>query len=92
MVGELNGNDAAIFLTPLDSFDFKVVFGIITYKNGGGRSDNLPLFSKVSLMRNMQQLDVRRIPSVLVSISDHSPKNTRKSSWRLLHSTMGRPR
>lgn len=71
---KLNGNDPEIFLAPLDSFDFKVVFGIITHKNINDRSDNLPLFSKISLMRNMQQLDVRKIPSVLMFIEDQSPK------------------
>ncbi|ASY61145.1 DUF6119 family protein [Sinorhizobium sp. CCBAU 05631] len=72
--GNLNGNDPVGFLAPLDSFDFKVVFGIITHKNNESRSDNLPLFSKISLMRSMQQLDVRKIPSVLVFIEDQSPK------------------
>jgi uncharacterized protein (TIGR04141 family) len=74
VTGKLNGNDPAAFLAPLDSFDFKVVFGIITHKNKDNRSDNLPLFSKISLMRNMQQLDVRKIPSVLMFIEDQSPK------------------
>lgn len=74
VTGKLNGNDPAIFLAPLDAFDFKVVFGIITHKNKDDRSDNLPLFSKISLMRNMQQLDVRKIPSVLMFIEDQSPK------------------
>ncbi|WP_373415098.1 DUF6119 family protein [Ensifer aridi] len=72
--GNLNGNDPVGFLAPLDSFDFKVIFGIITHKNNQGRSDNLPLFSKISLMRSIQQLDVRKIPSVLVFIEDQSPK------------------
>lgn len=74
VTGKLNGNDSAIFLAPLDSFDFKVIFGIITHKSKEDRSDNLPLFSKISLMRNMQQLDVRKIPSALMFIEDQSPK------------------
>jgi uncharacterized protein (TIGR04141 family) len=71
---KLNGNDPAVLLTPLDTFDFKVVFGIITHKNKDAKSDNLPLFSKISLMRNMQQLDVRKIPTALMFIDDQSPK------------------
>lgn len=71
---KLNGNDPAILVTPLDTFDFKVVFGIITHKNKDDKSDNLPLFSKISLMRNMQQLDVRKIPTALMFIDDQSPK------------------
>ncbi|MBB3967376.1 hypothetical protein GGQ67_005076 [Rhizobium metallidurans] len=72
--GKLNGNDPASHVAPLNSFDFKVIFGIITHKNKDDRSDNLPLFSKISLMRNMQQLDVRKIPSALMFIDDQSPK------------------
>ncbi|MHC5308013.1 DUF6119 family protein [Bartonella sp. LJL80] len=74
VTSKLNGNDPKIFLAPLESFDFKVVFGIITHRNKDDKSDNLPLFSKISLMRNMQQLDVRKIPSSLVFIEDQSPK------------------
>lgn len=71
---KLNGNDPAVLLAPLDTLDFKVVFGIITHKNKDDKSDNLPLFSKISLMRNMQQLDVRKIPTALMFIDDQSPK------------------
>ena len=71
---KLNGNDLGAFLSPLDSFDFKVTFGIVTHKDKDGKSDNLPLFSKISLMRNMQQLDVRKIPCALLFIDDQSPK------------------
>jgi len=74
VIANLNGNDADSFIAPIDAFDFKVVFGIITHKNSTERSRNLPLFSKISLMRNMQQLDVRRIPCALIFIEDQSPK------------------
>jgi uncharacterized protein (TIGR04141 family) len=74
VTGRLNGNDPHSFLSPLDSFDFRVVFGIVTHKNKDGKSGNLPLFSKISLMRNMQQLDVRKIPCALMFIDDQSPK------------------
>lgn len=74
VAGRLNGNDPDAFLLPLDSFDFKVIFGIITHKDRDRKSDNLPLFSKISLMRNMQHLDVRKIPCTLMFIDDQSPK------------------
>ena len=69
----LNGNDVAIYLSPFDEYDFKVVFGIITHKDPLGLSGNLPLFSKISLMRNMQRLDLMRIPCSLTYITDASP-------------------
>jgi uncharacterized protein (TIGR04141 family) len=70
----LNGNDPDIYLAPFEKFDFKVIFGIITHKNKADKSGNLPLFSKISLMRNMQQLDVRKVPVALTFIKDQSPK------------------
>jgi uncharacterized protein (TIGR04141 family) len=39
------------FLRPLDTEHFRVVFGIITHKDQTKKSENLPLFSRVSLMR-----------------------------------------
>ena len=71
---KLNGNDPVNYLAPLDSFYFRVVFGVITHKDKNQKSDNLPLFSKISLMRNMQQLDVRKVSSALTFIEDQSPK------------------
>lgn len=70
----IGNNDLNTYLTPIDDFDFKVVFGIITHKNPDSRSDNLPLFSKISLMRNMQHLDLMKIPSALTFIPDASPQ------------------
>ena len=71
---KLNGNDREVYLAPIDAFDFKVVFGIITHKNVANKSRNLPLFSKISLMRNMQQLDLMKVPSVLTYVEDRSAK------------------
>lgn len=70
----LGTNDQNTYLSPFNQFDFKVVFGIITHKNSALQSDNLPLFSKISLMRNMQRLDLMRVPSALTFIVDASPE------------------
>lgn len=69
---KLGGADPANFLVPLEHSDYKIVFGIITHKNMALASANLPLFSKLSLMRNMQRLDFARIPCALTFIPDHS--------------------
>lgn len=74
IVERLNGNDMNSYLSPIDSSEFKVVFGIITHKDSSLKSQNLPLFSKISLMRNMQRLDLYKIPSALAYIEDKSPK------------------
>jgi len=73
VVDRLGGNDQATYLAPFEHFDFRVVFGIISHKDPAGLSDNLPLFSKISLMRNMQRLDVMRVPCALAFIPDESP-------------------
>jgi uncharacterized protein (TIGR04141 family) len=70
----LNGNDPQAYLAPLESFDFKVVFCVITHKEVSKKSGNLPLFSKISLMRSMQQLDLMKVPSSLMFVEDKSPK------------------
>ncbi|MGZ9724028.1 DUF6119 family protein [Rhizobium miluonense] len=72
VVGKLGEADPTDFLAPFQSSDYKIVFGIITHKDWEGASSNLPLFSKLSLMRNMQRLDFARIPSSLTFIPDHS--------------------
>lgn len=73
IIERIGGNDQAAYLAPFEKFDFKVVFGIISHKDSGRQSDNLPLFSKISLMRNMQRLDMMRIPCALTFIPDESP-------------------
>lgn len=73
VVDRLGGNDQATYLAPFENFDFRVVFGIISHKDPAGLSDNIPLFSKISLMRNMQRLDVMRVPCALAFIPDESP-------------------
>lgn len=72
----LNGNNEPNFLSPIDNREFKVVFGIITHKDRGERSNNLPLFSKISLMRNMQRLELMKVPVALTFIEDRSPKKS----------------
>lgn len=73
IVDKRGTNDQNIYLSPLDQFDFKVVFSIITHKNPALQSSNLPLFTRISLMRNMQRLDLMRVPSALTFIMDASP-------------------
>lgn len=74
VVEKLGNNDETEYLAPIKSHDFKVIFGIVTHKDRAQKSDNLPLFSKISLMRNMQRLDLFKVPSALTFIDDQSPK------------------
>lgn len=72
ITARLNGNDPNEYLGPFEHSDFKVIFGIITHKQAALLSDALPLFSKISLMRNMQRLDLMRVPTALTYIADQS--------------------
>lgn len=73
IIEKIGNNDESRYLSPFDKFDFKVVFGIITHKEPSLKSENLPLFSKISLMRCMQRLALMKIPSALTFIGDDSP-------------------
>ncbi len=41
------------FKTPLSGQKYSVIFGIVTHKDKTRKSLNLPLFSRISLMRNI---------------------------------------
>lgn len=68
----LGANDETRYHAPIDASEFKVTFGVITRRDKNQLSRNLPLFSKISLMRNMQKLDLYRIPTALTFIQDNS--------------------
>jgi uncharacterized protein (TIGR04141 family) len=69
----LHGNDEARYLAPLNADNYKVIFAIITHKDKDARSDNLPLFSKISLRRHMQRFDLMKAQSALTFVEDQSP-------------------
>ncbi|MGX4768763.1 DUF6119 family protein [Bradyrhizobium guangdongense] len=48
-------------LAPLKAAKFSVRFVIVTHKDEARKSENLPLFSRISLMRNMKALQIRGI-------------------------------
>lgn len=49
---------------------YRVVFGIVTRKDPAGRSLNLPLFSRISLMRGMKALQLMDVPGRVMFIAD----------------------
>lgn len=69
---------AASFLAPLKDNKLKVVFGIITHKDKAPKSANLPLFSRISLMRCMRDLRIMGIEAEFSFIKDSSPKKPSK--------------
>jgi uncharacterized protein (TIGR04141 family) len=67
-------NDLETYHSPFGSRDFKVIFSIITHKDPAMKSGNLPLFSRISLMRVMQRCELMRIQTALQFVPDESPK------------------
>ena len=72
----------AEFVAPLQNNQIKVAFGIITHKDEAKKSRNLPLFSRISLMRCMKDLKVMGIEAEFSFIADGSPKNEGKKKKR----------
>lgn len=69
-------------VAPLNNDKFRVVFGIVTHKNKDRKSDNLPLFSRISLMRCMKEFKRMGIAAEYCFIPDLSPKNDGKPRKR----------
>lgn len=49
---------------------YRIVFGIVTRKDPAGRSLNLPLFSRISLMRGMKALQLMDVRGNVMFIAD----------------------
>jgi uncharacterized protein (TIGR04141 family) len=61
-------------VAPLDAERHRVDFVIITHKAGANKSRNLPLFSRISLSRNLKALQVRGVKGHYGFVEDKSPK------------------
>ncbi len=70
--GRLNGSHESDYIAPIDSENIEVVFGIVTSKDASRMSDNLPLFSRISLMRVFKELQLMKINTAVEFIPDTS--------------------
>jgi uncharacterized protein (TIGR04141 family) len=80
--GMVTAARAAEFLAPLKADLLKVVFGIVTHKDKAQKSLNLPLFSRISLMRCMKDLKIMGIEAEFAFIDDQSAKTDGKKKKR----------
>jgi uncharacterized protein (TIGR04141 family) len=69
-------------LEPLDEQKFRVAFGIVTHKDKEQKSDNFPLFSRISLMRNMKALQLMGVGGSYGFIEDQTPRKQGKKKAR----------
>jgi len=68
----LTGGDPDALLALVRDRKYRVVFGIVTRKDPAGKSLNLPLFSRISLMRGMKALRLMDVPGSVIFIADQA--------------------
>ncbi|WP_457811890.1 DUF6119 family protein [Sinorhizobium meliloti] len=66
----MDGGDPDALVTLVKDRKYRIVFGIVTRKAPAGRSLNLPLFSRISLMRSMKALQLMDVPGRVMFIAD----------------------
>jgi uncharacterized protein (TIGR04141 family) len=64
----------AIFKAPLEQGRYQVSYAIITHKPKNQKSKNLPLFSRISLMRVMKGFEIMGINASYGFVMDKTPK------------------
>ncbi|MEF2553352.1 DUF6119 family protein [Aurantimonas sp. A2-1-M11] len=66
----MGGGDPDALVALVRDRQYRIVFGIVTRKDPAGRSLNLPLFSRISLMRGMKALQLMDVPGHVMFIAD----------------------
>lgn len=61
-------------IAPLNAGKYQVIFAVVTHKNKAGKSKNLPLFSRIGLMRDLKSLQVISVQGGFGFIEDQTPK------------------
>jgi uncharacterized protein (TIGR04141 family) len=74
--------EKAALTAPLENDNFRIVYGIVTHKNKDNKSLNLPLFSRISLMRCMKEFRRMGVEAEYCFIPDKSPKKGGKQRKR----------
>lgn len=78
----ISDNDKNSFKAPMSGLEYSVIFGIVTHKDKDRKSLNLPLFSRISLMRNMKSLQLMSIPASYGFIDDKTTRTAGKKKKR----------
>ena len=70
---KMGGNNEAAYLSPVGKDEYKVVYAIISRKEKDKKSANLPLFSRISLMRSIKALNLMNVKPVFCFVNIVSP-------------------
>ena len=79
---KMGSNIEAAYLSPVGDDAYKVVYTIISRKEKGKKSTNLPLFSRISLMRSIKALHLMNVKPVFCFVNNTSPKKQGKKKPR----------
>jgi uncharacterized protein (TIGR04141 family) len=71
----VSASTASTMTAPIDLGKFEVVFAIVTHKPKAKKSGNLPLFSRMSLMRNLKELQLMSVEGSFGFVQDAKPKS-----------------
>lgn len=82
LINELAGDLAGDYLALADAGSLSVKYAIITHKDIEKKSESLPLFSRISLMRNLRALRAMGFPTSCCYIEDASEKKDGKKKTR----------
>lgn len=84
---ELGKADADAMMTLVRGQNYRVVFAIVTRKSPAARSLNLPLFSRISLMRSIKALQLMGVKGNFIFIANQAvetggrKKTRKKKDW-----------
>lgn len=83
--GKTDEGHADALIARIREQDCRVVFAVVTPKDSAAKSLNLPLFSRISLMRSMKALQLMNVPADLVFVADQSEEKEGKKKKRRKH-------
>jgi uncharacterized protein (TIGR04141 family) len=69
-------------IEPLENWAHRVMYAIVTHKEKSAKSLNLPLFSRISLMRVAKSLHVRNVHAQIGFVQDKTTKTAGKKKKR----------
>jgi uncharacterized protein (TIGR04141 family) len=87
----LSEEEADAMITLLESRRYRIVFGIVTRKDPLARSHNLPLFSRISLMRSMKALRLMDVDGKVIFIADHAAAGQGRKKRRRTKAALAAP-
>jgi uncharacterized protein (TIGR04141 family) len=87
----LSEEEADAMMTLVENRRYRIVFGIVTRKDPLARSHNLPLFSRISLMRSMKALRLMDVDGKVIFIADHAAAGQGRKKRRRMKAALAVP-